>query len=463
MKMGIRQTISIGLAAVMLLPAGLIGQTRLSVPMDAAAGKKLIENARAAQQEGNHAVALREYGRALEVYPNEPLVRAPIYLAMSEEAKASGDAAQAKVYQQMGEALDPDAGKRAQGGAQATTTRGNAETASAVGQGALTMLAAILQARDAAKAAKLQKAQLLQQQQMAQQAQVQMQMQTSAQPAAPPPGYAYPPAPVGQPGYPPPTQAYQPMPGYAPAPGQVDPNAAMAAAYAPPVQMQAQPGYPPPAQMQQQPGYPPPAQPQYAQQQQPGYPPPAQMQQQPGYPSPAQPQYAQQQQPGYPPPAQMQQQPGYPPPAQPQYAQQQQPGYPPQPQYAAAPPSPYGAPQGYAMAMATTRGDTMKPIRVVHDHALLGDAAYFANGCGALVAVANGSLTFTPTGGEAPLVIPAAEIADVRLNTVIGREIGAFHITTRKGLYLNLAMESGKREDTRATVDELRKQLGLGE
>ena len=66
-------------------------------------GRQLIENARAAQQEGNHTAALREYGRALEVYPNEPLVRAPIYLAMSEEARAAGDAPQARVYQGDGE------------------------------------------------------------------------------------------------------------------------------------------------------------------------------------------------------------------------------------------------------------------------------------------------------------------------------------------------------------------------
>src|ERR1035437_9447087 len=163
MKLGIKQTVSIGLAAVLMLPASLLAQVRFSVPMDAGLGKQLIENARAAQQEGNHGVALREYSRALEVYPNEPLVRAPIYRALSVEARADGDAALAKVYLEMAQSIEGDAGKLLEG-APAAITRGSGETASAVGQGALGMIAAILQARDAAKAAKLQKQQLQQQQ-----------------------------------------------------------------------------------------------------------------------------------------------------------------------------------------------------------------------------------------------------------------------------------------------------------
>ena len=212
-----------------------------------------------------------------------------------------------------------------------------------------------------------------------------------------------------------------------------------------------------------QPGYPPQGQPQYAQPQaaqRPGYPqqPQQQYAQQPGYPQQPQQQYAQQ--PGYPqqPQQQYAQQPGYP---QQQYAQR--PGYPQQGQRYAAPASPYGAPRGYASGRGTMRGAAMPPLRVIHDHATLADAAYFADGCGALIAIGDGALTFTPTGGEEPLVIPTGEITDVRLNLVVGKEIGAFHIQTRKGLYLNLAIETGKREDARTAVDELRKQLGLGE
>ena len=51
MKLGIKQIVSIGLAAVLMLPASLLAQVRFSVPMDAGLGKQLVENARAAQTE----------------------------------------------------------------------------------------------------------------------------------------------------------------------------------------------------------------------------------------------------------------------------------------------------------------------------------------------------------------------------------------------------------------------------
>ena len=147
-------------------------------------------------------------------------------------------------------------------------------------------------------------------------------------------------------------------------------------------------------------------------------------------------------------------------PGQPQMAQypqsqtqgQPQKGYPPQqaqyPQYYAQRPAPYGAPAGYARPRQARRGDEAKPIRVFHDHSRLGDANYFEPPCGALLLVEGGNLTFTPTGGEAPLVIPAAEIVEIRMNTAVGKEVGAFHIITRKGLYLHLAPE-GATSDMR--------------
>ena len=61
------------------------------------------------------------------------------------------------------------------------------------------------------------------------------------------------------------------------------------------------------------------------------------------------------------------------------------------------------------------------------------------------------------------LVIPASEIAEIRVNTVLGKHVGAFHIVTKKGLYLHLAPDSGNRDDAPAAVDSIRKQLGLGE
>jgi hypothetical protein len=434
------QKTSTALAIALLVPAVLAAQGRLSAPMDPDAGRRLIESARAAQQESNSATALRDYGRAVEFYPNEPLLRAPLYRAMSDAARKSGDSKLAGEYLAMANALDTGGAKPA-GATTAAVTRGKEETIGAVGEGALNMLTAILRVREQAKQAKLMKLQVAQQQQqMAQQQLAQQQLsqqqmaqqqvaqqQIAQQQMAPPQmpqqqAYAYPPAPVGQPGYQPPPAGYAPMPGYAPTPGyaaapvQFDPNAQVS--YTPPPQT-----YVPPPQY---------AQPQYA-------------------PAPA---YSAQVA------AQVPQQPVYQPP-QPVYYPQQQPAAYPQ-GYAPAP-APYGAPQGYMPAPGATRGEAVQPIRIVHDHALLGDDAYFRHSCGALLSIDGAVLAFTSSAGEIPLLIPSSEIQDIRLNVAAGKEVGAFHIVTRKGLYLNLAVESGKREDSRAVVEQLRGRLRLGE
>jgi hypothetical protein len=98
---------------------------------------------------------------------------------------------------------------------------------------------------------------------------------------------------------------------------------------------------------------------------------------------------------------------------------------------------------------------------VIHDHSQIGAQAYFEPACGALLAADGANLTFTPSGGEDPLVIPASEIIEIRMNSAVGREIGAFHIITRKGIYLHLAPESGNPEDARSAVANLLKQLRL--
>ena len=110
----------------------------------------------------------------------------------------------------------------------------------------------------------------------------------------------------------------------------------------------------------------------------------------------------------------------------------------------------------------TRRGEVMKPMRVVHDHSLLGDNAYFESGCAALLTVEDGELIFT-SSSEAPRAIAAAEILEIGMNLEVGRAIGAFHILTKRGLYLNLAPEASTREEGREFVKALRKQLGLGE
>jgi hypothetical protein len=104
------------------------------------------------------------------------------------------------------------------------------------------------------------------------------------------------------------------------------------------------------------------------------------------------------------------------------------------------------------------------PLRIVHDHSHAGDTSYFDTGCWALLSVDGHNLIFTPAGpDESPRVILAADIWEIRLNTTAGKEVGAFHVSTRQGLYLNLAPESGSRGDARVVIDSLRKQLGFGE
>jgi hypothetical protein len=146
--------------------------------------------------------------------------------------------------------------------------------------------------------------------------------------------------------------------------------------------------------------------------------------------------------------------PGYPPQQGPPPAGYAPPGY-------YAPADPNAAPANYAPPAAVRRGDAFKPMRVVHDHSLANAPAYFADACGALLSVDGTTLTFTPGGGEAPRVIQANDIREMRMNTTVGKDVGAFHISTKQGLYLNLAPESGKPEDARAMIDALTKALGL--
>jgi len=103
-------------------------------------------------------------------------------------------------------------------------------------------------------------------------------------------------------------------------------------------------------------------------------------------------------------------------------------------------------------------------MRIVHDHSHAGDDAYFEDGCGALLSVDGQDLIFTPSvASDSAMVIPIGEIVEIRMNTTAAKEIGAFHIATRKGMYLHLAVESGGRDEARAIVESLRKQLGISQ
>jgi hypothetical protein len=129
--------------------------------------------------------------------------------------------------------------------------------------------------------------------------------------------------------------------------------------------------------------------------------------------------------------------------------------------------SPPAGPAPYANASFKPRagrvrgGDDEPVFRVVHDHSHIGNKTYFEESCGGLLSVSGTNLTFTGSGGEAPRVIPASDILEIRLNSVMGRDAGVFHISTRQGLYLTLAPESQDREQARSLIEAIRANLSL--
>ena len=401
-------------AAILALLCSAWAVAQLPMPVDAQAIKQAEAAARDAQQDGNSAATIRAYRRWLEFYPNEPSIQTGIYRAVALTFEQEGDVEQAGAWNRAADSLGPGQG-------------GTAEAIGAKTRGAADKLAAILTM-------------------VSQSAQDAQALRQSFNPANPLPGTAgpaqmptaFPPQTVGSPGYQP-TPVTQPMPGYAQQPQFVPPTGAASAA----PQFIAQPGQPQPIPLDAQ-GNPIPQTFQSAQAQPQPQPQPQQVQ----FPQP----------PSQPQPQAQQMQYAQPEPQPQQYPQQLQPQ---RPQQYTQQRAPYGAPAGYARPQQTRRGEAAQSIRVFHDHSRLGDRNYFEPPCGALLLAETGSLTFTPTGGEAPLVIPAAEILEIRMNTEVAKTAGAFHIITKKGLYLGLAPLGETADEGRADVDELRKQLGL--
>ena len=132
-------------------------------------------------------------------------------------------------------------------------------------------------------------------------------------------------------------------------------------------------------------------------------------------------------------------------------------------QYAAAVASPYSAPATYAAPAPLRGAKKALALNVIHDHSKLGSAAYFEQSCGMLLSAAEAALTIFPKGGEAPLVIPASEIVEIRINSIVGREQGAFHFVTKRGLYVQMMPASASNEETREMVAALREALHLAE
>jgi len=455
------------MGALVALPCSVWAMAQLHVPVDTEARKQAEVAVREVQQDHDSAASIRAYRRWLEFYPNEPSVQAGIYRAMSIAFAQDGNEEQATIWSRAAE-LDPVQDGRV--ASEHSNTRG-----------ATDKLAALLAAVN----------------QTAQTVQTLRQTFNAAHPNPAMPGVAqaFPQQPVGSPGFQP-TPVTQPMPGYAPAQPQFAPPTAAGQPQPIPLDPQGNPIQQPVPQqpMQpvamgaqgnsiQQPVPQPiaPMQPQAPQmqpviQQQPQQPQqyqqPAQQYQPQPQPQQYQPQqqYQQPQQQYQQQPAQQYQQPQqYPQQSQQQYPQQSQRYAQPaqyQQQYRQPPPyaqprMPYGAPAGYARGQQARRGSAGAPIKVFHDHSRLGDANYFEPTCGALLLVENGSLTFTPAGGENSLVIPVSEIIEIRMNTLVAKEAGAFHIITKSGLYLALAPAGATAEEGRADMEELRKQLGL--
>jgi hypothetical protein len=407
MNLSGKRTMCASLVLMLALPSNIFADG-LKVPAENPA--KFAEAVKTAQQEGNYAGALRESKRWLESVPNEPLAQAAVYEVMSAAAEKSGDAEQAKNYSAMAMALDPKISERLKAAEEGgVVTRGGEDKMQTFLTIAVAAMQTVQQVQEQRKEAKAQRAMAKQQQG----------------------GYNYPAAPVGNAGYQAPQGGYAPMPGYAntSAPPQQAPQGAYASPQAPPANPYGGGGNAPAP---------------YASAGNRGGQAPAPYG---GSGGGAQP-YGNT---GGAAPA--------------PYANPSGQGYAPAPYVSAeAQRAPaYGASKNYKKSARRTRGDEEKPVRVVHDHYRVGDAAYFADGCGALLAVEDGNLTFTPGGGEEPLVIPASEIAEIKMNTQVGKEAGAFHVTTKQGLYLNLAPESGAREAGTAAVASLKKQLGMSE
>lgn len=397
------------LSSAILCPTPLAAQF-FKVSAEPELADTILAAAKADEVKGNFAAAAREYKKMLELYPNEPGLQAPIFMLMSVDTERAGNPQQAQIFSSVSRTLDPAlAEKAANSVPKGAVTRGGndkADTILAIAQAALAGYAAIRAART----------------------------QSQPQPQTQQAGYNYPQAPYGQAGYQAPAgNVYSPTAGYA------DSNA-QRAQYAQP---QSQYGQPQSQYPQQQTNYPAP---------------------QAGYPQSQYPQ--QQQQPQYAQPQPYAQQPVQPAPpqsgsyTQPQNAASGQPqqgtDYYPVPQ-----PAPYSAPASYQPA-GQTRGDNTPAVKVIYDRSRIAAKDFFSDACGALLTTDGANLIFTPGCGEAPRVIPASDILEIRMNTTIGKTIGAFHIITKKGLYLDLAPASGDRQDGRIYVDDVRNKLGIG-
>lgn len=433
---------------LLFIAGSLWAADKLLIPIDPQQFRQLSETVALAAQDGDNAAVLRNGRRALELAPNDPDVQAPIYLLMSVAAGHTDDAARSADYASIARKLDPSLdsrltlpGKKDASRGDPTPTINTAVNVFGQVMGSIQQIRLMKMCLDMVKhgmAAPPACSAPAPGQPMGQSNFTGQNMPGQQMPPQPMPmpvpqpmpqqagaNVAYPPAPIGSAEYQPPLSPPAPMPGW---PSQPDPSQPQPMPISQPMAM-SQPMPAPQAIPMPQP------MPSQAMPQQTGY-------------SPQPPAYPQQT-----------------PPPQNSYPRQvPRNSYGNRGGYAYAPPA---APAPYANRQyrpgPRTRGGEEPVFRVIHDHSNVGDQTYFEQSCGALLSISGTNLTLTGSGGEAPSVIPASEILDIRVNVLVGKDAGVFHIVTRQGLYLSLAPESQDREQARSWIETIRTRLNLSE
>ncbi len=440
---------------VLFFIGGLSAAEKLLIPIDPQQYKQVSDTMLQAARDSDYAAVLIDGRHALELAPNDPELQAPIYLLMSFAARNSGELARANDYAALARTLDPSIESRMNAMGDNSVTRGDTQATITTG------INAASQAFSAFTQIKLMKLCLdMVKHGMAPPPQCSGSPAPIAGMPQPIPGQPFPPQPISTFPMQPPPQPIpqpigqpigQPMPIMQPAPGQPMPMPMQLDVNGMPIQSGANVMYPPAP--VGSPIYQPPIAPPTSV---PGWPAP------PSQPSPASNPpipYPQPSVTGAPVPPGGFAGPGANP----------NPGAYPSPtrgSYSFAAPNvqaPY-ANARYAPRGGRVRGESNEPIfKVIHDHSNIGNQTYFAQSCGGLLSVSGANLTFTGSGGEEPRVIPASDILEIRLNSVIGKDAGVFHIATRQGLYLSLAPESQDREQARSLIETIRASLSLVE
>ena len=102
-------------------------------------------------------------------------------------------------------------------------------------------------------------------------------------------------------------------------------------------------------------------------------------------------------------------------------------------------------------------------MQLIQDLSRVGALNYFEPSESVAVQAVEGGLRLWPAGSGPEMWIPVADVIDLRMNSVVAKDLGAFHLATRNGLYLNLMLPSGNIDAAAQLLADLREQLGLSE